>query len=191
MAITVITTRSSMSVKPSRLRHTEYLLDRGDASLDLPPAVLPQGCHPLRLRDLPQRAGTRALEKGLLDLVGEDQEFEETGPTAIARMPARRAAVPPLELEAAHGLLREERHGARVWRVPLAALGTDLPHEALGQDALERGRDQIRLDLEIHEPGHRARCIVRMKRREDEMPSERGLHRGGRRLAIAHFADHE
>ena len=63
--------------------------------------------------------------------------------------------------------------------------------EALGDDGGEGVRDHPRLDAEVdqaHDRLHRARGV---KRREDEVPGERGLQRDRRRLGVADLADED
>src|SRR5207245_7168046 len=64
IAITEITTSNSMSVNPARLRirDTQHFLDRGEADLDLGPAVLSQRHEPLLARDVPEPAGRPLAE---------------------------------------------------------------------------------------------------------------------------------
>ena len=87
--------------------------------------------------------------------------------------------------------MRQQGDGARIGAVALPALGTDPAHEPLGQDALERRRDEVRLDLEVHEPGDGARGVVGMQGGEREMSRERCLHGDRRGLPVPHLADHQ
>src|SRR6266545_4852521 len=215
--MTVITTRSSMRVNPiadcglwiadwtrvlrirnpksairncSAVRDTQHLLDRRDPRLHLAPAVAPQRHHPLRLGELPQRARVRGREELALDLVRDEEQLEDPRAAAISRLATGGTAAAALELERSHRLVCEQRDGPGIGRVALAALGADLPDEPLGEHALERRGDQVRLDLQVREPGDSARRIVRVEGREYEMPGESGLdgERGG--LVVPHLADH-
>src|SRR2546425_11575503 len=68
IAITVITTRSSMRVNPRLLRigDTQHLLDRRDARLHLGPAVLTERPHPLQRGERAQGGWVRAAQERLL-----------------------------------------------------------------------------------------------------------------------------
>src|SRR5438132_14300908 len=103
MAMTVITTRSSMRVKPcSRLGHTQHLLGRRDPGLHFPPPVLPERRHTLRLRDLAEGAGLRTLQERPLDVVRGDEELKQARATAVSRATAGRAPPPALEHDVPH-----------------------------------------------------------------------------------------
>src|SRR6266568_3775429 len=123
IAMTVMTTRSSIRVKPTERRkdgrgmnapfsspfrpsvvpsplvvsNTQHLLDRRDPRLDLRPSVLAQRAHPLGGRDVPQSSRIGSAEKGLLDLFRDDQQLEDPGSPAIARAAARGAPAAALE----------------------------------------------------------------------------------------------
>src|SRR6266487_4534454 len=95
--MTVMTTSSSMSVKPLLIRDTQHLFHRGDPSLHLPPAVLPQRHHALALAERAERPGVRGLQQLLLDLLGDDEQLEDPCPPPITGLPASGAAPPPLD----------------------------------------------------------------------------------------------
>src|SRR5919197_1270024 len=108
MAITVITTSSSMRVKPLLLiRDTQPLLNRRDPRLHLPPPVPSQCHHPLRDGQLAERAGVRSLQELLLHVFRDDEQLEDPSPATVAGVPARRAPPSPFERELANRLLRE------------------------------------------------------------------------------------
>src|SRR5947207_14286774 len=106
MAMTVITTSSSIKVKPwcavrrarwlplsndhtpcigsNRVPRTAYLfgdtqhlLGRRDPGLYFPPPVLPQRRHALRLSDLADGARVRTLQQRPLDVVRRDEELKQ------------------------------------------------------------------------------------------------------------------
>src|ERR671931_481388 len=188
IAITVITTSSSMRVKPRLLiRDTQHLLDRRDPRLHLAPPIPSQRHPPLRHRKLTERRGIRRLQELLLHLFRDSEQLEDPRPAAVAGVPAPRAPPSPLERELPDRLLRQQRRRPGIGGVPLAAFGARLPDEALREDALERGGDQVGLDLEIDEPRERGRRVVGVQCREDEMTGERRLHGDGRRLPIPHL----
>src|SRR6266581_9157225 len=90
IAITVMTTRSSIRVKPVRsdFRHTQHLFDSRDPRLHLAPPVLPERDHPLLSRQLAQRAHGCELQELLLQLLRDDEQLEDPGAAAVARVSA-------------------------------------------------------------------------------------------------------
>src|SRR5439155_9164502 len=98
MAMTVITTSSSISVKPSLvIRDTEHLLDRRDAACDLGPAVLAQSAHALSARDVAQLVERLLRGEGLLELVGDHQQLEQARAAAVPGVAALGTAAAALE----------------------------------------------------------------------------------------------
>ena len=63
--------------------------------------------------------------------------------------------------------------------------------QALGDDALERGGDQERLDAHLDQAGDRRGGVVGVQRGEHQVAGERGLDRDLRGLAVADLADHD
>src|SRR3989442_1493394 len=110
IAMTVITTRSSIRVNPARLlADTEDLLNSRDACLDLPPPVLLEGGHALCLCELAERPGVRGPEECLADLLGDHQQLKDAGAPAIPGVPTRGAASAALKHETPHRLLCQQR----------------------------------------------------------------------------------
>ena len=72
-----------------------------------------------------------------------------------------------------------------------ATLFADSADEALRDDADEGGRDEEVGDAEVLESGDRARGIVRVERREDEVSRERGLDGHLRGLGVSDFTQHD
>src|SRR5262245_30747959 len=97
MAMTVMTTRSSMSVKPLVFRDTEHLLDRRDSRLHLGPAVLPQRDHAVRLGEGSQRGLGTSFADRLAHVRRDGQQLEETGAPMVASLAALDAAAAALE----------------------------------------------------------------------------------------------
>src|SRR5260370_22021352 len=145
MAMTVITTRSSMSVKPAPLRFgdTQHLFDSREARLHFAPAVLPERHHSLPLRELADRARVRRLEEFAFDLLGQNEELENPGAAPVPGLAARRTTVPALEGHLADRLLGEERYGPRIGLVPRATVGAHLPNQPLRHAAFDPRADQF------------------------------------------------
>src|SRR5205085_9455610 len=104
--------------------------------------------------------GGLAGRDSLLELERSDQHFDkreptvETGATAVGAYLARDA-------EAARA---------------------DAAHEALREHALYRGGDLVARHADVDQPCDRARRVVGVECRENEMPSERRLNRDLRGL---------
>ena len=62
-------------------------------------------------------------------------------------------------------------------------------HEALGEHGFERGGDEIRFHAHIHEAGEGTGRIVRVQGGENQVASQRRLHRDLRGFGITNFAD--
>src|SRR5439155_27383797 len=125
IAIKVITTSSSMRVKPRLLGigDTQHLLDGRDARLNLCPAVLTERPHALLGRERSQGGRVRAAQERLLHGFADDEELENPGAAAVAGPATRGAAPPVLQHGILDRVLGEERHRPGVRTVALAALG--------------------------------------------------------------------
>src|SRR5262245_56606496 len=88
IAMTVMTTRISMRVKPARegrpprrdvrsLDNTEHLLDRGDSRLDLGPGVVAQGGHSFGSQPLPNRHQVDPAHELTLEILRDHQILED------------------------------------------------------------------------------------------------------------------
>ena len=83
------------------------------------------------------------------------------------------------------------RRTSAVRIVALLAVLAERARQALGDDAVDRARDEERLDPHLDQAGDRRRRVVGVQRREDEVAGERRLDRDLRRLAVADLADHD
>ena len=72
-----------------------------------------------------------------------------------------------------------------------AALRADPPHQPLGQDRLDRGRDQERRHAHVAQPRDRAGGVVGVQRAEHHVPGERRLHGDLGRFQVADLADQD
>ncbi len=73
----------------------------------------------------------------------------------------------------------------------LAAEFADDAHQALGQDAIERGDEIVGLDAHIQEPSQHVQHVVGVHRGEHQVSGERGVDGDLGGLLIADFADHD
>src|SRR6266849_10813023 len=128
MAMTVITTRSSMRVKPCPLRfgHTQHLFHGRETGLHFAPPVLPECHHPLPLREVADRASIRRLEEVALNLLGHGQQLENPGAAPVAGLATRRTALSALEGQLADRLLREKGRCPGIGLVARATVRADL-----------------------------------------------------------------
>ena len=70
-----------------------------------------------------------------------------------------------------------------------AASRAQLAHQALRQHAAQARGQQIGFQPHVHEPGDRAGSIIRVQRREDEVPRQRRAHGDVGCFSVARFAD--
>ena len=76
-------------------------------------------------------------------------------------------------------------------RVRLAAVGAELARESLREHGRDRRAGQERLDAHLAEARDRGGRVVRMQRREDEVPREGGFDRDLGGLRVADLPDHD
>src|SRR5260370_36387297 len=89
MAITVMTTSSSMREKPRLVvRDTQHLLDRRDPRGHLGPPVVAARAHALRARDAAQFVQRLLGRESVCELGRHAKQLGEAGPTAQARVTA-------------------------------------------------------------------------------------------------------
>src|SRR5437867_11569669 len=146
--MTTMTTSISMSVNPLLFRDTQHLFDRRDSRSRLGPTVLAQGSHSLTARDLSYLGQGLELGDRSLDLLGHDQQLEDSGPAAISGLPAVRTAAATHQRNGSNRLLSEQRHDLRIRAVGFSTLRANLSHESLCQYSFERCGDEIGFDLE-------------------------------------------
>src|SRR5260370_1189127 len=123
--------------------------------------------------------------------VRDREELVDAGAPAVAGAAALVAAAPAPELGAGGALDAERLEVGGVRRVGRAAGLADAPQEALGEDALQDGGDEVGLDAHILKSGDRARRVVGVERREDEVAGERRLDRDLGGLEVADLADED
>ena len=68
--------------------------------------------------------------------------------------------------------------------IALLALRTQHPHQTLGDDRDHRRGHKERLDPHVDQPSHRARRVIRVQRRKNQMSRQRRLDRDLRRLPV-------
>ena len=143
------------------------------------------------------RHGAKLLERcppddELFDLFGHAQQLVDPDALGVARL--RTEVAPGAVGEDVLGLpapLLVQGHLVGRRLVRLATRHADPAHEALGDDADDRRRDEERLDPHVEETVERGGGIGRVQRRQHEVSRERRLHRDPRRLDVAHLADED
>ena len=68
---------------------------------------------------------------------------------------------------------------------------TDLSDQPLCQDAPDRRGEKEVLDAQVQKPGDRARGVIGVERRKDQVPREGGLDGDLGRFEIPDLADHD
>ena len=162
---------------------------------DLAQAVVLEGEHPLHHGGLLEVLGGAALDDQALDLLGHEHHLVEREPALVAGAAARRAA----DARGAASATRRRRGPpsasptsmqlglGRLVRV--LALVAQPAGEPLGDHAVERARDEERLDAHLDEPQRGRRGVVGVQRRQHHVTGERGLDRDDRGLAVADLTD--
>ena len=146
--------------------------------------------HPLRDGRGLDLARRRADEGG--DRVGHRHHLVEPDPPSVAGLTA---------LDAADGAVEEHLPVRRRDAVALAlllvravGLGARLAEpacEPLGDEAVDRGRDDAAVDVHVDEPLHRRRGGLRVEGGEDEVARHRGAEGDLRRLLVTDLADED
>ncbi len=73
----------------------------------------------------------------------------------------------------------------------VGAVLADGAHQALGQDAVERGDEVVGLDAHVEEAAQHVDHVVGVDGGEDKVAGERGVDGDLRRLLVANFADQD
>src|ERR1035437_9132754 len=143
--------------------------------------------------------GTLDLRRGapvqdhFADAVGEIEQFVNGGAAAVSGAAAFEAAgtfheghvAPFVGVESAF-----HEHGIGILDFALAVLA-DLAHQALGEDAVERGHKIVGLDAHVEEAPQHVQDVIGMHGGEHQVAGEGGIDGDLRGLLIADFADHD
>jgi hypothetical protein len=112
------------------------------------------------------------------------KQFVDAGPTLGALTKTAFAAPAPVQ-----GF---RQAGQLLFRlIAFLAVGADLAHQALGEDADDGGGGQKRLDPHLHQAGQGAGGIVGVQGRKDHVTGQRRLHGDFGGFAVADLADHD
>ncbi len=76
-------------------------------------------------------------------------------------------------------------------RIRVLAVRTEHPHQTLRENADDARAEEERLRAHVDRPGDRASGVVRVDRREHEVPGERRVDGDFQRFRVADLADHD
>ena len=152
----------------------DNLLDGRNSAINRSKAVLAKGGHAEFYRFLPDENRRGSIVDQVTQRVSDFQEFVDSFASLIARMVARVAPLPVIEVLVANVVRCEpKRTKDRLRRlVGRAALRADFPNETLSEHALQGSRNQKWLDAHIDQAGHSAGRVVCVQGGENEMPGE-------------------
>ena len=121
------------------------------------------------------------------DLRCDPHQFEDADATNVAGLAALAAANRAKQRRA-----KRFEVGGQLLRTDCGlAMGAQPPDESLGEHALDRAGDQIRLDAHVDQSRDRPGSVVGVQRAEHEVSGQRRLDRRFSRLAIADLADQD
>ena len=135
-----------------------------------------------------------ALQDHLADAVRHVQQLGDRRPAAVAGAVAVDAALALVEREVA--VARRDRGPtprscSRVGLDRPLAGRADQAHQPLGQDAVQRRDEVVRLDVHVQEAADDVDHVVGVDRGEDQVAGQRRLDGDLRRLLVADLADHD
>src|SRR5579875_3190397 len=158
----------------SASEHPDDLVDRGEALAHLAEGVVAQRAHALAARGGGDRVARGRVERELADCGGDGHDLVDADAAPVAAASTARAAAGLERVDVLVAVearvperLRPEGHRPPAARAQHA-------REPLGDDAADRGGDEEGLDSHLDEACDRARRVVRVQRREQEMARERG-----------------
>ncbi len=169
----------------------EYFLDGGHALPNLSETVVGQGDYVVAYGNFPQIADGGIGDDHVAHFVANNQQLVDAEATLVAGVAARLAAHALVVFRkfVAHAF---ERFANRAgWFVDGATLRANATDEPLGQDHVQGGADQIRLDPHVDQPRDGRASVVGMERAEDQVAGQGSLNRGTRGFLVANFADHD
>src|SRR5215472_4921406 len=173
--------------------HLVDFLDCGYACTDLRQPAFAQRSHPFFPRgSLDFRSGA-AVHNHFANAIGEIHQFTNGRTAVVARARALQASnafhdghIPP------HRGIKAEFFqvlGSVLLR-PLAIWANNA-HQALGQDAVQRGDKVVWLNTHVHETANHVRHIVGVNSGKDEVAGESRLNGDLRGFLVADFANHD
>ena len=137
----------------------------------------------------------RLRDRELCDRLGHGQQLEDADPAAVAGLVAAGTPLLPVERHSVrwtprHPVRRAPRSAPRRSASTSRSSACTACGRAAGRGPPRRRRRQERLDAHLVQARERARRVVRVQRREDEVTGQRGLDRDLGRLAVPDLADH-
>src|SRR3954463_1373504 len=160
------TSRGSLS---RVLGDADDFVDRRLAGLHLLESVLPQGYQPALPAELAEVGHVGVAGHEVLQAVIHDQQLENAQPARIAGLAALVAALAPEALFGSVALHRKEvLHLVRRGELLLAVLAY-FSDQALRQDGVQGGGDEVGLDADVDQSRHRRRRVVGVQGAEHQV----------------------
>src|SRR5881396_3356819 len=153
-------TTDRVSPLPRVLGHAEDLVDRRQAALHLVEPVLPQRHQPALAAQLAEVGDVGVARHRVAQPVVHHQHLVDAQAARVARLAATVTPLAPKALFGPIALHREELFHLVGRLVLLLALLADFPDQPLGQDRVQRGADQVRLDADVDQSRDRRRRVV-------------------------------
>src|SRR5690606_15835473 len=172
-----VTPASRRLLLGDRLAHN--LVDRRLPLVDRHEPALAERAHAALAGVVAQHVRAGLLHHQLAHLVVHHEDLEDRHAAAVAGLvavvaPAAAEEVPAPDVLRAEAELHEL---LLLGLVLLLALGADGPHQALGDDPLDRRRQEEGLEPEVQKTDDRAGRVVGVQRRQHQVAGERRLDR--------------
>src|SRR5579885_1974882 len=173
--------------------HLIDFLDGGNASANLGEAAFAQRDHAFFAGDALDFGGGAAIDNHFADAVGQIEQFADGGAAMVAGAGAFQATGALGEDDVAPGGRVQAEFAEFLGGVALGLLAVFADHanQALGQDAVERGNEVVRLDAHVDETADDVGNVIGVNGGEDEVPRQGGLNGDFGGFLVADFADHD
>ena len=193
--ISIIFFSNSLSVMPAMVASspdykTVSLFHRCHACRDFDQPASPQRDHSLFDRFLFQFQGRSAHQDQLAQFVVDLHHFIQTRAPFVPALIARGASLAVINLGCFGFLGRIPGVNQRLFRhfQFFLAIHADAPHQALRANQVDGSRDQKGLYAHVHQTADGRGRIVRVQRREHQVPGQRRLYPDFRRLEVANLS---
>lgn len=151
-------------------------------------AVVPHGREIGVSRGLQQRVVVGALADEAAQPVIDGQDLEHRAASVEAGVAALGTALAAVEGDVRIGGQLQQRQLLVGGAVGLFAVGTDAPHQPLGDDAAQGVGDKVRLHADVHQTGNGGYGVVGVQRGQHQMSGDGGADGDRTCLAVADLA---
>src|SRR5579885_2581171 len=165
--------------------HLIDFLDGGNASANLGEAAFAQRDHAFFAGDALDFGGGAAIDNHFTDAVGQIEQFADGGAAMVTGALGEDDVAPGGRVQAEFA---EFLGGVALG---LLAVFADHANQALGQDAVERGNEVVRLDAHVDETADDVGNVIGVNGGKDEVAGERGLNGDVGGFLVSDFADHD